>query len=123
MPKKRHCCVHGDSQRRLLKIKKATCLLAATAFDKQLLIAQGAAFGENVAARLVGKQVEEKKKNKKTKTKAVSSAPARPLLVPSQRRPVRPLQLPLLFFSLSASVSSATVSFPTRTDKSKHDNL
>jgi hypothetical protein len=47
---------------------------AATAFDKQLLIAQGAASGENVAARLVGTQVEEKIKNKKTKTKAASSS-------------------------------------------------
>ena len=84
---------------------------AATAFDKQLLIAQGAAFGENVAARLVGKQVEEKKRTRKPRRR-LHRAPARPLLVPHQRRPVRPLQPPLLF-SPSASVSSATISFPT----------
>jgi hypothetical protein len=38
---------------------------AATAFDKQLLIAQGAASGDDVAAWMVGKQVEERKRTRK----------------------------------------------------------
>ncbi len=46
---------------RSCKIKRT----AATAFDKQLLIAQGAASDEDVAARMVGKQVEEKKEQEK----------------------------------------------------------
>jgi hypothetical protein len=47
---------------------------AATAFDKQLLIAQGAASGDDDAARMVGKQVEEKKKNKKSRVKTIEGS-------------------------------------------------
>ena len=67
---------------------------AATAFDKQLLIAQGAASGEDVAPRMVSKQVEEKKRTTKARRR-LHRAPARPLLLPllfSLRRPACPLQ-------------------------------
>ena len=69
---------------------------AATAFDKQLLIAQAAASGEDVSARMVGKQVEEKKKEQETKTKAAASSSSSScwcLLNVGQFA----LQLPLLF--------------------------
>ncbi len=96
---------------------------AATAFDKQLLIAQGAASGEDVAARMVGKQVEEKK-NKKTKTKAASSSSSSSAGDPSTSASSTSATA-TAFFSPSASVSSATVSFPTTTKgrriKRKHD--
>ena len=87
---------------------------AATAFDKQLLIAQGAASGEDVAPRMVSKQVEEKKRTTKAiKTKAASSSSSSSTTATA-------------FFSPSASVSSATDSYPTSTTgrriKRKHDN-
>ena len=85
---------------------------AATAFDKQLLIAQGAASGENVAARLVGKQVKETKRNKKTKTKAASSSSSSSAGAPSTSASSTSATA-TAFFSPSASVSSETVSFPT----------
>ena len=97
---------------------------AATAFDKQLLIAQGAASGEDVAARMVGKQVEEKK-NKKTKTKAASSSSSSSAGDPSTSASSTSATA-TAFFSPSASVSSATVSFPTTTKgrriKRKHES-
>ena len=67
---------------------------AATAFDKQLLIAQGAASGEDVAPRMVSKQVEEKKRTTKARRR-LHRAPAGPLLLPllfSLRRPACPPQ-------------------------------
>ena len=98
---------------------------AATAFDKQLQIAQGAASGEDVAARMVGKQVEEKKKNKKSKTKAASSSSSSSAGASSTSASSTSATA-TAFFSPSASVSSATVSFPTTTTgrriKRKHDN-
>jgi hypothetical protein len=114
------CCIYWCKE----TASRVCSKIQTPSIGKQLLIAQAAASGEDVSARMVGKQVEEKNKNKKPRRRLhrapASSAGASSTSASSTSATAT------AFFSPSASVSSATVSFPTTTKgrriKRKHDN-